>query len=336
MSFVIVLIEAIFNREFLASVLPLGTAGVNISQVSPMITAFYYIGGYAFGIMTLLVPATLIFVAILGVGEGASARTVMYLGALAAFVSVVMDLEHVGAGVSNIFQNTSPLESLLLLSSVFASVALSACLVFKRAYRVALPVGAMLFTELLGLLFLIGNIITANFKVPFGTQAGAFAAELEPYVAAVAGFAFTLMGAAIILKKKTAWRTVYLACLVLGALIEYLIMTNILHGSSIVLGTIIIYVFGFLGVTNAFVSVIVFSAITSFITACFLFGLGRNHDIVEEYAGLIGLLLIVTGFVYASETVTTYILMPALCSSAAGIWIVKRMPSHIKPSALAG
>jgi len=95
-----------------------------------------------------------------------------------------------------------------------------------------------------------------------------------------------------------------------------LVMTNALPGSATVLGTIIIYVFGFLGVTDQMVPYLVFAAFCSFIVGVFLMAALRKKDRSGFFLGLGATLLVITGLVFDSENTTTYLLMPlTACAS---------------------
>ncbi|MCL5788768.1 MAG: hypothetical protein M1357_03065 [Candidatus Marsarchaeota archaeon] len=312
-------VEAFFNREFLAAVLPLGSAGVNIAEVSPAIRAFYVIGGYSFGVLTLLAPAALLASGILKPSTRLLATASLYASALGAVVAVAMDVQHVQEGINSIFQSSSAGESLILLGLVTCSVIFAALVVLQHRDLMGLALAVMLLTELLGILFLVGNIVTANFGGEGWSTLGGFSAAAEPYAGTLGGLLFAAAGGYRILGKKGGIRWGYVAALLVGVAIEYAVMANVFPGSSIVLGTIIIYDFGFLGVTDTLVPLVVFAGIASFITALFLLAMRGGQN--TTFAGLTGLLLIITGFVYASETVTTYILLPSLAAAMASIWL---------------
>lgn len=318
-TFAAIVLEAVFNREFLSAVFPLGMAGVSLDQVGPALRAFYIIGGYAFGILTLFVPITLLASALSGSLRGGLAKLYALFVAAAVLTSILMDLQHLAAGIDNPV-NSSPTETIVLVASTILALAVAAAMAARQPTLLAAPIILMVVTEVLGLLYLLGNVVTANFNVGWGSSIGGAASFAEPYFGTAAGLLFTVLGAPRILSDRPHIKYSYLATLLVGGLIEYLVMTNFLRGSSIVLGTIIIYDFGFLGVNNTNVVFLVFSAISSFVTGWYLFGCGLDSRDDRFYFGFAALVFVMTGLVFVSETVTTYILLPLVASSIVALY----------------
>lgn len=242
----------------------------------------------------------------------------MFFLFVATITSIVMDIQHVSAGLDNPV-NSPPPETLILLLSVVACLILASLWLAVKPNWFSPPLILMILTTALGFLYILGNVLTANYGIPSGSTFAGVLASIEPYLGILAGLAYTVIGGWRIMDNKGKLRIAYIVTLLGGYTLEYFIMSNVLAGSSIVLGTIIIYDFGFLGVTNASVVFLVFAAISAFTTGCYLVastlsGSGGRRD-ASFYYGLAGLILIVTGLVFDSEVVTTYILLPLISST---------------------
>jgi len=87
---------------------------VNIQQIAPILTAIYIIGGKAFSLLTLLVPATLLASIFLTKIESKTGRSYVFFLFVATITSIVMDIQHVSAGLDNPI-NSPPPETLILL-----------------------------------------------------------------------------------------------------------------------------------------------------------------------------------------------------------------------------
>ncbi|MEM3710540.1 MAG: hypothetical protein QW453_00620 [Thermoprotei archaeon] len=305
------MVEAIFNREFLAAVLPLGVAGVNIQQIAPILTAIYIIGGKAFSLLTLFVPTTLLASLFLAEIKSRMGKTYMFFLFLATITSIVMDLQHLSAGLDNPV-NSPPTETLILLLSVVGCMVLTILRLASKPRPLSLTLILTVLTATFGAVYILGNVLTANYGVQFGSTLAGGLATLEPYLGTLAGLAYTIVGGRRIFAHKGVVGIMYIGTLLVGYILEYLVMSNILAGSSIVLGTIIIYDFGFLGVTNSNVLFLVFAAISAFITGCYLFASTLSDKDEWFYYGFAGLMLIIIGLVFDSEVVTTYILLPLI------------------------
>lgn len=309
---VVLILESVFNREFLASVLPLGLSGMNVFSFATPIRVIYVVGGQAYGWLTLFVPVTLIAASILLNWRSVGARVFEVAAIASVLFALIMDFEHMSAGLNNIFGTPPVLLSLLLLAGVFLGTAAAAVTAFRAREMLSISVGLMLLTELLGLALLFGNIVTSSYRVELGSVIAGYFAQLEPYFGSVGGILFGIFGGAQVFRLSRAKIGIYLASLTVGILVEFLVMANVVKGSSIVLGTIIIYDFGFYGVTNQLVSVVVFSAIFAFVTALFLALTRLKRGGSRNYQALAALVLIMTGLVFDSENVTTYILLPLM------------------------
>ncbi len=309
----------------------MGEAGVNIQSVAPILTAVYIVGGDAFGVLNLIVPVTLLATVFIVRMRSVGGQVYAVFLVVATLTSLVMDLQHIYAGLDNPV-NPPPTETLVLLLSVFACLTLASSSVWAKKNTLALPLTLMLITEAVGLAYVLGNVVTANYGVQLGSAVAGALASSEPYLGGIAGIGFTVLGGRQIALRPGKTRYLYVATLAFGALVEYLIMSNVLAGSSIVLGTIIIYDFGFLGVTNSNVVFLVLAAISSFITGWYLLASSSKPRDHVFYYGLASLILIVTGLVFDSEVVTTYILLPLVAASV----VVSYNESHPKIPNLAG
>jgi hypothetical protein len=289
---------------------------VNIQQIATILTAIYIIGGKAFSLLTLLVPATLLVSLFLAKIESKTGRAYMLLLFVATLTSIVMDVQHLSAGLDNPVNSPPPETLILLLSVVGCLVIASNKLVIKPSWF-SLPLILMILTEALGLLYILGNVLTANYDVYSASTLAGDLASMEPYFGVLAGLAYTFVGGRYIMASRGKLRIAYTVTLLGGYTLEYFIMSNVLAGSSIVLGTIIIYDFGFLGVTNTSVVFLVFAAVSAFTTGCYLVAstLRAGKKDASFYCGLAGLILIITGLVFDSEVVTTYILLPLISST---------------------
>jgi len=274
----------------------------------------YIVGGKAFSLLTLLVPTTLLASLFLTKIETKTGKTYMLFLFVATITSIVMDIQHLSAGLDNPV-NSPPPETLTLLLSVVACLVIAFLRLAVRPSWFSLPLIPMILTTVLGFLYILGNVLTANYGVPSGSSLAGGSASLEPYLGTLAGLAYTVVGGRRIVTSKGGLRIAYIITLLAGYTFEYLIMSNILAGSSIVLGTIIIYDFGFLGVTNTSVVFLVGAAISAFITGCYLVVSTLRGKGPYFYYGLSGLILIVIGLVFDSEVVTTYILLPLISST---------------------
>jgi hypothetical protein len=81
---------------------------VNIQQIAPILTAIYIIGGKAFSLLTLLVPATLLVSLFLAKIESKTGRAYMLLLFVATLTSIVMDVQHLSAGLDNPVNSPPP------------------------------------------------------------------------------------------------------------------------------------------------------------------------------------------------------------------------------------
>jgi|GEM_PF-1651293 hypothetical protein len=309
--------ELVANRAFLASVIPVGVTGVNIHVLQAPLTALYFVGGKAYSLLNIFVPATLVAFPFLRPKSSPLRGEYLVLLVCAVGLALLMDAQHVAAGISSSYQNASALESSALIYIVILTVLVTVYYVHALGKWFWLSLGLMLVTDVLGLFYVVGNIETAAFSTAATTYLANQSANLEPYTATVGGLLFAVFGARLIWKRRGArWVEALCAALTLSATLEYLVMTNALPGSATVLGTIIIYVFGFLGVTDQMVPFLVFSAFCSFIVSVFLMIALRKKDRSGFFLGLGAALLVITGLVFDSENTTTYLLMPlAACAS---------------------
>lgn len=312
------IVEAAFNRIFLATVIPLGLTGANVGRVAPVITAFYVVGGYSYSVLTFIVPASVLAAVLLSRARRARDRAFYLLAMLSVFFSVALDAEHWTSGLGSIYQNASPLLSILLLSSSCLALFLMCTRLSSLGVRLAFPLALMIVAEAVGYVFLLGNILTSSYLVPAGTQVASLGVQAEPYIASAAGAAFTVgVGGGVFRSGRTV-RAAYLCALAAGIALEAALLTNVVPGSLTVFGTVLIYNFGFLGVNDGNVPVVVFFAILSLITA--LFGV-RYTNSPAGGASLAALMIMLTAFVYLSESVTTYILLPLAATVALDVSI---------------
>jgi len=308
------LIEAAFNRIFLATVIPIGLSGADVGRVAPAITAFYIVGGYSYSTLTFVVPATVFIAAILSRAQRLRDRVFYLFVMLSVLFSVILDVEHWTYGLGSVYQNASPLLSVLLLSSSCLALVVMCTKLAGFGAPLAVPLGLMLGGDLLGYVFLLGNILTSSYLVPGGTLVASAGVQAEPYIASAAGAAFMIGMGSLVIKGERRLVVAYFCALAVGVALEVLLMTNALPGSLTLFGTILIYNFGFLGVTDANVAFVVFFAILAFITAAF--GMARRGSPATFGASLGAMIIMLTAFVYLSESVTTYILLPLTAAVA--------------------
>jgi hypothetical protein len=300
--FIVTLGETLFNREFFAGVLPLGLAGINVDKLI-FLRYVFVLGAKFFVALSFLVPATLLICAAL-VKADKWLRSFFVCSTLSVIFSLALDFQHIGYGLT-VNENASPLLSLFLVGSSFIAVCVAA---FSLKAPVIIKTATTLFAvaECCGYLFLIGNMLTSYAYVTLGTQLAYYAVKVADYAATFAGFALFFGAIPLIAQKGFLGKTSFGASLIAGLWIEYVVLSNSIAGITTVLGTIIIYVFGFQGVTNAFVPFIFTSAVLCFVSAVFMLTAKENI----KYFGLGSLIIIITGLIYDSAQITTYIMLP--------------------------
>ncbi|BBD72218.1 hypothetical protein HS1genome_0607 [Sulfodiicoccus acidiphilus] len=279
--------ELLFNREFLAGVIPVGMAGISLERVFyPM----FLVGGASFVLMTLMQPLILGVTAYKSRGTGLS-----WLLWASLYLTLFLDGTHLVEGVNNTAFNPPVFASVLYVVVVVAGGLLSAKKISKWLYVFLIP-------DLLAFLYLLG---TWGIQLTGNSDTG----YLSLWAAEAMGYSVILSAAAFLVwALPRARRWILMGSLVVGLIVGTVVGLNLVPGMAIAIGVMFPYAFGVLGVENWMPPVIFALGLASVIVATSL--LKKERGVSASFLALASAALI-----FDSVNITTYLVAPlvALC-----------------------
>ncbi|MEM0071932.1 MAG: hypothetical protein QXD10_06080 [Metallosphaera sp.] len=226
-------LELVFNREFLAGVIPIGMAS-NLPLVERIFSYMFFIGAFAFGLVLILQPIIIgvtAYVSNLNRPSKVLLWTVLYL-------SILLDAIHLYIGVNNSF-NPPPIFSLFYLGLIIASILTG--LIYLRSW--VLPF--LFIPVFLAYGTLIGDwLILVTKSSVFGVIT-ATCGELMAYSVMLSGGIFVYYS---IRRGISILGT--LIFLFLGIIVGSIVFLNLIPGLGIMIGVMFPYIFGILGVKD--------------------------------------------------------------------------------------
>lgn len=294
-SFIYVLalmFELMFNREFLAGVIPIGMAA-STPIVERVFSVMFVIGEIAFGLVLIIQP---ILIGMAGYYSGINAKGKALIWA-SLYLSLLLDAVHLYLGYDNTSFNPPVLYSL-----VYVFVLISTFIVVTVYLKEWILLFAFI-PDLLAYFVLVGNwLIELSNSSAYGVITS-FAGEIMAYTVIISGSIFIAYAIKRGISKK------YLAPIaVLATAIGALVYMNAIPGLGIMIGVVFPYVLGILGVRNWMPPIIFAVAILGLGSAFLLYK-------KDPAVSLASLALFFGALVFDTVDTTVYLLIPVTAIS---------------------
>ncbi|AWR99162.1 hypothetical protein [Metallosphaera hakonensis] len=227
-------LELIFNREFLAGVIPIGMIA-NTPVVERAFSIMFVIGAVAFGMVLIMQPILLGSAAYIGKLN----RPGKILLWTSLYLSILLDLVHVIYGVNN-----TSFDPPALFSLVYVLILISAML-FIITYLRKWILLLLLIPDFLAYGTLIGNWLIQIMNSSVFGSITAICGELMSYSVLVVGAGFLIYAI-----KRGISVKLMIPFVVLAIVVGTMVYTNAIPGLGIMIGVVFPYIFGILGVRN--------------------------------------------------------------------------------------
>lgn len=295
--------ELLFNREFLAGVIPIGMAA-STPVVERVFSIMFVIGEIAFGLVLILQP---ILVGIAGYYSRINGRGKALIWA-SLYLSLLLDAVHLYLGYDNTSFNPPVLYSL-----VYVIILISTVIMVSAYLREWILLFAFI-PDVLAYLVLIGNwLIQLSNSSAYGAIT-AFAGQVMAYAVIVSGAGFVVYALRRGISKKFLAPIVVLA-VVIGALV-YL---NAIPGLGIMIGVVFPYVLGILGVKDWMPPIIFAVAILGLGSAFLLYK-------KDPAVSLASLALFFGALIFDTVDTTVYLLIPVAAVSILALLRGQKIP----------
>ena len=285
--------ELFFNREFLLGVLPLGYAGVNLSNSLPFIIMFY-IGAFSYGMIFALQFVILFLAAYLSNID----RLLKGLLWSVLYLTVLFDVVHLYLGVNNTGFNLPVLASLAYTVLIVVVSVLIVTRVSSKYDKVVLFL--LLLPDIDAYLVLMGSWLTELARSSSFDIINVVAGTSLAYLVMASGVAFIIYS----LLNGVSWK--YIAPgIAFGLPLLVIAWFNLIPGVAMAIGFTFPYILGMLGVRDWMPPIFLFIAVLAFFSAI---GIYRKNRQVS----LTALALFGSALVFDTISTTTYMLMPLI------------------------
>ncbi|QGA69229.1 hypothetical protein [Sulfolobus sp. E11-6] len=279
--------EVLFNREFLAGVIPIGMA-INSKFVETIFSYIFWVGAFTYGLVLLLQPV-LLGIAAYVIKSDSTIKAFLWTS---LYLSILLDILHIIYGINNTSFNPSASFSIIYIIILISTIVLSI------RYSKTWILFALLTPDFLAYGTLIGDwLIEVTKNSVFGTIT-AVSGELMSYAVMMAGIVFICY---TIRRKIPVAKLI--PFLILASVVGIIIYMNLIPGLGIMIGVVFPYVLGILGIRNW---------MSPFIFAIGILALASSISLYkkDKSISLSSLAIFSGSLIFDSVNTTVYLLLP--------------------------
>jgi hypothetical protein len=279
--------ELIFNREFLAGVIPIGMAA-NTQVVERVFSAMFIVGAVAYGLVLILQP---IMIGIAGI-YGDLPRLGKAFIWTSLYLSLILDAVHFYYGVDNTSFNPPVLFSITYVGIILITV----LLLSKFSRRWIIPL--LVIPDLLAYLTLLGDwLVQISGDSAFGAVTY-YSGIIMPYSVMFSALSFLVFAILDGINKIAL-----IPFTALAVVVASLVYLNAIPGLGIMIGVVFPYILGIIGVRDWMPPII-------FAVAVLALGSAMLEYKKDKGVALSALSLFFGALVFDTVNTTIYLMLP--------------------------
>gem|GEM_PF-838988 len=279
--------ELIFNREFLAGVIPIGMAA-NTQVVERVFSAMFIVGAVAYGLVLILQP---IMIGIAGIYGDLPRLGKAFLWT-SLYLSLILDAVHFYYGVDNTSFNPPVLFSITYVGIILITV----LLLSKFSRRWIIPL--LVIPDLLAYLTLLGDwLVQISGDSAFGAVTY-YSGIIMPYSVMFSALSFLVFAILDGINKIAL-----IPFTALAVVVASLVYLNAIPGLGIMIGVVFPYILGIIGVRDWMPPII-------FAVAVLALGSAMLEYKKDEGVALSALSLFFGALVFDTVNTTIYLMLP--------------------------
>jgi len=279
--------ELIFNREFLAGVIPIGMAA-NTQVVERVFSAMFIVGAVAYGLVLILQP---IMIGIAGIYGDLPRLGKAFLWT-SLYLSLILDAVHFYYGVDNTSFNPPVLFSITYVGIILITV----LLLSKFSRRWIIPL--LVIPDLLAYLTLLGDwLVQISGDSEFGAVTY-YSGIIMPYSVMFSALSFLVFAILDGINKIAL-----IPFTALAVVVASLVYLNAIPGLGIMIGVVFPYILGIIGVRDWMPPII-------FAVAVLALGSAMLEYKKDEGVALSALSLFFGALVFDTVNTTIYLMLP--------------------------